>query len=173
MKKAMIIIATFAVLLVLITAGTNRAVDGMKGYRAPMFRIENNDSTVALDQLKGQWVLLQFWKSSDASSRIAVKQYTDMESKLDSLTTERFQHLAVNMDRNERLFNEVVRRDGLSAESQFHASGSRAEKLIADYHLKSGMHAYLIDPSGKIVAKNPSEEEMIRLSQKRETTKKD
>ena len=94
-----------------------------------MFRIENNDSTVALDQLKGQWVLLQFWKSSDAASRIAVKQYTEMESKLDSLTVERFNHLAVNMDRNERLFNEVVRRDGLDAGSQFHASGSRAEKL--------------------------------------------
>ncbi|WP_438638012.1 hypothetical protein [Muribaculum gordoncarteri] len=82
MKKTMSIIVFFAVLLLLGSAATNNAIDGVKGFQAPIFKVERNDSVVSLDDMRGHWVLLQFWSSSDAPSRIAGKQYTAIEQKL-------------------------------------------------------------------------------------------
>lgn len=100
MKKTMSIIVFFAVLLLLGSAATNNAIDGVKGFQAPIFKVERNDSVVSLDDMRGHWVLLQFWSSSDAPSRIAGKQYTAIEQKLnDGQSAERFHLLSVNMDR--------------------------------------------------------------------------
>ena len=165
MKKTMAIIVIFAVLLGLGSAASGSAADGKVGSKAPMFKIERSDSTVALDDMKGKWVLLQFWASSDADSRIACKQYTMLEQNQESSNSgERFHLLAINLDRSERLFREIVRRDGLSAESQFFIERSNAEKFIDDYHLESGLSSFLIDPNGLIVAKNPSEQQLIELA---------
>ena len=161
----MTIIVIFAVLLGLGSAATNTAVDGKNGYRAPMFRVERNDSVIALDDMKGKWVLLQFWTSSDPASRIACRDYSDFEEcQASDNFQERFRLLSVNLDRSERLFREIVPRDGLSAKSQFHVKGSQANQLIKDYHLESGMKSFLIDPQGRIVAKNPTEKMLKEIA---------
>ena len=54
MKKPMFIIVLFAALIALFTAATDRAVDGAKGSKAPVFKIERADSLVQLDNLKGK-----------------------------------------------------------------------------------------------------------------------
>lgn len=165
MKKTMAIIVIFAVLLGLGSAASSSAVDGTIGSKAPMFKVERADSSVALDNMKGKWVLLQFWASSDAASRIACKQYSMLEQNQNSSNPgERFHLLVVNLDRSERLFREIVRRDGLSAESQFFIERSNADKIIDDYHLESGLSSFLIDPDGRIVAKNPTEQQLIELA---------
>lgn len=154
----MSIIVFFAVLLLLGSAATNNAIDGVKGFQAPIFKVERTDSVVSLDDMRGHWVLLQFWSSSDARSRIAGKQYTAIEQKLnDGQSAERFHLLSVNMDRSERLFREIVRRDNNNDEkTQFFVGRDRAGEISAKYHLDRGLQSYLIDPQGKIVAVNPS-----------------
>lgn len=160
----MSIIVFFAVLLLLGSAATNNAIDGVKGFQAPIFKVERNDSVVSLDDMRGHWVLLQFWSSSDAPSRIAGKQYTAIEQKLnDGQSAERFHLLSVNMDRSERLFREIVRRDNLNAETQFRAQGEEASKIIDAYRLDNGFQSFLIDPQGKIVATNPDPETVARI----------
>ena len=156
----MFIIAIFAALIALFTAATDRAVDGAKGSKAPVFKIERADSLVQLDNLKGEWILLQFWSCADASSRLAAKEYSRLSSALcDASGQERFRHLAVNFDRSSSLFREIVRRDGLNAKSQFHvADDAMRGNLAKSYHLDAGMKAFLINPDGKIVAVNPSAE---------------
>lgn len=161
----MAIIVIFAALLGFGSASTSNAVDGKVGSLAPMFKVERADTTVALDDMKGKWVLLNFWSSSDAGSRIACKEYTELEQNLASGNSgERFHLLSVNIDRSERLFREIVRRDGLSAKSQFYIENGHADKLVRDYHLESGLNSYLIDPSGRIVAKNPTAHQLIELA---------
>lgn len=161
----MSIIVFFAVLLLLGSAATNNAIDGVKGFQAPIFKVERNDSVVSLDDMRGHWVLLQFWSSSDAPSRIVGKQYTAIEQKLnDGQSAERFHLLSVNMDRSERLFREIVRRDNLSAENHIHVDGSQANRIIHDYRLTEGFKSLLIDPKGRIVAMNPSIETLTKMS---------
>jgi hypothetical protein len=160
MKKTAFIIAVFAALFALITASTNNASDGVTGSVAPVFKIERADSTVKLDNLKGEWVLLQFWTSADASSRLAVNEYSRIYSAiLKDVNREPFRLLAVNFDRSQAIFNEIVRRDGLNANSQFYVENDDLRNRLAkSYHLDGGMKALLINPNGQIVAVNPSAE---------------
>ena len=43
----MSIIVFFAVLLLLGSAATNNAIDGVKGFQAPIFKVERTDSVVS------------------------------------------------------------------------------------------------------------------------------
>lgn len=149
----MFIIALFAVLLVSMSAHTERVYEAADGFKAPDITVENSYSALSLSDLKGKYVLVTFWASSNAQSRISAARYNDFSKSQDE---ERFCLLSVNFDRSERLFREIVRRDNLSAKSQFYVSGNNAETIFEDYHLYNGFQSFLIDPQGKIVATNPS-----------------
>lgn len=155
------VIVLFAVLVISVSAYSERVFEAAEGYNAPSMTIENSDTTLSLADMKGRYVIVTFWSSADADSRLRAYRY-DEAAKL--LPQERFCLLSVNFDRSERLFREIVRRDGLSAETQFHIEGNRANQLINDYHLESGMQSFLIDPSGRIVAKNPTEQTLTQLT---------
>lgn len=168
MKKAVLTVVLFSMLLSIFTASTILAVDGSKGSTAPVFRFENNDTTVSLDKMRGEWVLLQFWASSDAKSRLDMKRYTSVHTMLTSdAENSTFSHIGVNLDNNEMLFREIVHRDGLTSNTQFYAEKNRADRLKSAYHLdRDGFGAFLINPEGKIVAKNPTKEQIQSLIRK-------
>lgn len=156
----MFIIAIFAVLLVSMSAHTERVYEAADGFNAPDLTIDNSHSALSLSDLKGKYVLVSFWASSNAQSRISAARYDDFSKSLDE---ERFCLLSVNFDRSERLFREIVRRDNLSAKSQFYVSGSNAETIFENYHLGNGFQSFLINPQGKIVATNPSNDTLKKI----------
>ncbi len=154
MKKTISIIVFFAVLLIFVSAHTGRVIDAKKGYSAPIFSVQNADSVMSVDGAKGKYLLLTFWASSDADSRIRCNEYDNFVSKQGE--NERFCLLSVNFDRSERLFREIVRRDNLNSETQFYVQGDKAAQLRSEYHLEDGYQSFLIDPQGRVVAENPS-----------------
>lgn len=156
----MFIIAIFAVLLVSMSAHTERVYEAADGFNAPDLTVDNSHSALSLSDLKGKYVLVTFWASSNAQSRISAASYDDFSKSLDE---ERFCLLSVNFDRSERLFREIVRRDNLSAKSQFYVSGSNAETIFENYHLGNGFQSFLINPQGKIVATNPSNDTLKKI----------
>lgn len=163
MKKAMSVIALFAVLLLTVSARTERIFMATEGYRAPELTVASADSTadVSLDRLRGKYVLLNFWASTDAQSRIQAKDYDLIASGID---TEHFRHVAVNTDDNTALFREIIRRDGLKADAQHSISDAvNPGRLTDDWHLQSGLRAFLIDPAGYIVAVNPTHDTIKKL----------
>ena len=166
MKKTVLTVVFFAMLLSLFTASTNLAVDGSKGSTAPVFKFENSVTVMSIDKMKGEWVLLQFWASTDAQSRIDVNRYASIESSLNTgQDKSQFRFIGVNLDNSEVLFKEISRRDGLSRNTQFYAEGNRANRIKSAYHLdRDGFSAFLIDPNGKIVAKNPTKEQLMKIS---------
>ena len=135
--------------------------EAAEGYNAPSMTIENSDTTLSLADMKGRYVIVTFWSSADADSRLRAYRY-DEAAKL--LPQERFCLLSVNFDRSERLFREIVRRDNLSAENHIHVDGSQANRIIHDYRLTEGFKSLLIDPKGRIVAMNPSIETLTKMS---------
>lgn len=154
MKKAIFIIVVFAVFLISVSAHTSKVIDSSEGFVAPFFSIERNDTSVSLDEFKGKYVLLTFWASKDANSRIKCREYTSFvrDMKLEN----HFTQLSINFDCSERLFNEIVKLDKLDASTQFYAQGDKALQLIREYQLEDGYHSFLIDKQGKIVEKDPS-----------------
>lgn len=154
MKKTMNIIAIFAVLLLMVSANTERVNNAAEGMKAPYFTVEGTDGkAVSSSDFNGRFVIVSFWASNDASSRIAANRY---DSYVESVGEEQVGHVSVNFDRNQRLFREIVRRDGLNGESQFHVNPKEASELIRKFEMEKGLKSYLIDPDGKIAAVNPT-----------------
>lgn len=157
----MSIIAIFVVLITAVSAGSNRDYIVAEGKMAPKIQVDSSDgSPVSLSDYAGRYVLLNFWASTDAPSRIAAIQYNDMAQ---SMKNQSLSLVSINFDTNERLFREIVRRDDLDNESQFSVHDSRASHIIRDYGMDGGLQSYLIDPSGRIVAVNPDVNTVKRL----------
>lgn len=157
-------IVLFAVLLFSVSANTERVYLSADGYKAPYFEVSAGEDGFSrnLADLRGSYVLLNFWAAKDAPSRLQTMEYTRSLSKITS--EERFCLLSVNFDRSERLFREIVRRDNLSAKNHIHVDGSQANRIINDYRLSEGFKTLLINPEGRIVAMNPSIETLTKLS---------
>ncbi len=154
MKKTMSYIAFFVVMVLLISAYSQRVVKSEKGYTAPEIEALDNDSAhISLNSLRGKYVLVNFWDSNNAVSRIAAGEY-DRFSK--DLNDNSFRLFSVNTDENKKLFREIVKKDNLDESTQFHIDEAKAKNLRADYRLEQGFSSYLVDPQGKIVAVNPS-----------------
>ncbi|WP_305333989.1 TlpA family protein disulfide reductase, partial [Duncaniella muris] len=126
-----------------------------KGYTAPEIEMLVNDSVeVSLSQLRGKYVLVNFWDSENAVSRIAAGEYDRYFRN--KTYTEPFTILSVNTDSDPKFFKEVVKKDNLEASTQFHITDAKMKNLEADYRLNHGFASYLINPQGKIIAVNPS-----------------
>lgn len=153
MKKTILISIIFiGVLLVAVGYSDSRYRTSI-GHNAPDIWVPAADSAFTLDEMRGDYVLLNFWKSTDAPSRRAVNDYTaflrrhpDSDVKL----------ISINMDHSRPLFNEIVRRDSLMPSTQFYAGGDTARAISDTYGLDKGLGTMLISPKGKILAHNPS-----------------
>lgn len=113
----------------------------------------NSSTQLSTSDLKGKYVLVNFWDSHNAVSRIAAGEY-DRYFRANKRPDLRL--LSVNTDDNRRLFDEIVRRDGLDSLTQFHIADIKARGISPGYHPEGGYSSYLLNPSGKIVAVNPT-----------------
>lgn len=154
MKKTLKFIVIFAVLLVSISAYSGKIIDASNGYIAPSLNLRNEQKSVSLENLKGKYVLLSFWSSTDALSRVACNEYTAFEKEISA--EDQFCLLSVNFDQSNGLFQEIVRRDNLNPKSQFYVQGDEAKKIKEKFHLEDGYNSLLIDPTGRIISTNPS-----------------
>lgn len=160
MKKTILILALFVGLLV-ISAGFNRqGVRTSLGRQAPDLAIGNIDSIISSNQRQGHYTLLTFWSATDASSRRAVNEY---DAWLRNNNNNTLSIVSVNLDNSAGLFNEIVRRDKLSSETQFNVSGNEARRIRNQFELGSGYGTMLINPDGTIVAHNPPADSLARL----------
>lgn len=138
-----------------------------------LLEMSNGSTSLSVSDLRGKYVLVNFWDSHNAVSRIAAGEY-DRYFRAHPRSGLRL--LSVNTDDNRRLFNEIVRRDGLDSLTQFHIADVKARGITPGYHPEGGYSSYLLNPSGKIVAVNPTVQTVnsflqSALSQSRESIK--
>lgn len=161
MKKAIFIIACFAVLLVFGSAYTNRNVAPQSGYKSPSLVIDADNASFSLGELKGDYVLLTFWSSSDARSRILYNDYTSVIGNAGDKGA--IEMVSVNFDRSENLFREVVAHDNLTAGKQFHVTGQQAARIMDDFALNKGLKTFLLDKNHRIIAVDPGIDELTKI----------
>ncbi len=161
--KQTILICSLFIGLLITSSGFNRtSLNTSIGKQMPTLAVDEIDRIIEQCEKEGKYVLINFWSTSDGDSRKTANDYTtwidedDINSKIDLLS--------VNFDKSEKLFHEIVRRDGLKEETQFNVSGNQASKIIDDFHLEQGYGSLLIDPSGQIVSHNPSRSELERIA---------
>lgn len=104
--------------------------------------------------------MLNFWAGYDAPSRMENIRYA---RKLDKSGLENISLVSVSFDTNRKVFEEIVKRDGLNAATQFYDKDGSQSDIFDDYRLNKGFVSYLISPEGVIIAKNPNPEHLTKL----------
>lgn len=158
MKRCILTIFLSVAVLLLISAYERKPTETL--FTVDNMAISQGDSCLLeMSEMKGKNVLLTFWSSDDATSRLSNMYYSSLARKHEDMV-----HVGVNFDSSPQLFREILRRDNLAGDSlQFHVSGDDAAKMINRYGLQHGFQSYMLDPSGKVIARNPSLENVDRL----------
>ena len=160
MKQTLLSIALL-LLVIFVTSGYNRDNAGLEpGDFAPALSAKTNEQSISLESMRGDFVLVTFWSSSDAESRIQANIYG---AWADSNSGDGWKAVGVNFDSEPELFQEISRRDNLDPRSQINVQGAEARKIIKDFRLDSGYGSMLIGPDGRILAVNPSTSDLDKL----------
>ena len=159
MNKTLLTIAVSGLLLLMTSAYYSAPADSRIGFKAPSLVLDNNNGLSPLQQHRGENVLLTFWSSADAQSRLENMRY-DRLSRQDGAD---YVHVSVNLDRSESVFNSIVVLDNLNRSAQFSASVDVQETIIKNWRLDAGFHSFLLDAQGKIIAIDPDEQTLGRL----------
>lgn len=126
------------------------------GDTAPDFKIKSmavKQQDQKLSHLKGQYVLLCFWTSYDAQSRM---QNLSLNSVLHTISSNKIKMVSVSFDENKSIFEETIRKDQIVDSYCFVETKGKSSDLYDKYHLAKGLSSYLLDVNGTIIAKNIS-----------------
>lgn len=155
-KKTLILIAVFIGILFCAVGFADSQFRTAVGQKAPAVSLPGKAGyapATSLSDNLGNYVILNFWKATDAPSRKAANEYT---AWIRNRHGNKLKLLSVNIDETPQLFDEIVRRDSLIKSTQYHVSGDTARAISDTYGLNKGLGSLLIDPHGKIISHNPS-----------------
>lgn len=158
MNKTFFAIVTLAILL-LTSAQYTTPSDARVGYQAPSITLTNSDTTMAMQDLRGKFVLIAFWSSALPETRMANKAFAQLTAERDDIV-----YLAVNVDRSEGLFHQLIAMDGIASRSQFHISLESQEQIMRNWRQQpEALSAFVINPQGKIIMEAPSLDNLAKL----------
>lgn len=160
MNKTLLTIAVLGLLTLFTSAYYSAPADSRIGYKAPSLVLGNDNNGLSpLQQWRGEKVLLTFWTSADAESRLNDMRY----DRLSRGEEKGYVHVSVNLDPSVSVFNTIVALDNLDRSTHFTASPEMQEPIIRNWRLEEGFHSFLLDKDGKILAIDPDEQTLARL----------
>lgn len=125
------------------------------GDLAPDFRlpqaIEERQQPSGLADLRGRYVLLSFWASYDAASRM---RNATLSNVLRMASPQEVEMVSVSFDEYQSVFLETVRKDRIAQQDCFVETAGTRSDLFSKYRLNKGFTNYLIDGRGVIIAKD-------------------
>ena len=130
--------------------GKDTPTEGLTiGDKAPEFKICGEKQLVNLKDLRGKYVLLSFWASYDADSRMNNATLNQAISKADNV-----EMVSVSFDSYKSIFNETIKKDRISTSNCFVELAGVNSDIYNTYRLHKGFKNYLLDEKGVIIAKN-------------------
>ena len=126
-----------------------------EGDVAPDFKIKTMSTEQQpiqnLSKMKGKYVLLSFWASYDAQSRM---QNVSLSNALRS--SHNVEMVSISFDEYQSIFKETVRKDQIVTPTCFVETKGESSGIFKKYRLGRGFTNYLLDDNGVIIAKNIS-----------------
>ena len=131
------------------------------GDIAPDFKIQSMSAgqpLAELSDMKGKYVLLSFWASYDAHSRMQNASFSNVLRS--ASRNENVEMVSVSFDEYQSIFKETVRKDQIVTPTCFVETKGESSGLFKKYRLGRGFTNYLLDENGVIIAKNISAAEL-------------
>ena len=128
------------------------------GDKAPDFSLTAADGSQlrSLKELKGNYVVLNFWASYDAESRMQnIRMYRAMQKMSANVKM-----VSVSFDEYESVFSETIKTDMIEQSISFLDIAGESSVIFKKYRLGKGFKNYLLDEKGVIIAKNLAAEEL-------------
>ena len=151
MKK---IILLFSLVISISTATAQMKI----GDDLPDFELKNNKETaINLATLKGKTVLIDFWASWCAPCRLANKKLAPLYNQYKN---ENFEIVGISLDTDKTKWMNAIEKDKLVYEQLVDYKGFDAKSALL-FGVEALPNSYLFDASGKLVAINPTEEQII------------
>lgn len=130
--------------------GKDTPTEGLTiGDRAPEFKICSERQLVDLKDLRGKYVLISFWASYDAPSRMQNATLSHVASK-----NNKVEMVSVSFDDYKSIFNETIKKDKITTPNCFVETEGEQSELYQTYRLHKGFKNYLLDENGIIIAKD-------------------
>ena len=123
------------------------------GDIAPSVALARGNVKSLIEDTHSDYVLVNFWGSYDAASRIQNKELFSVVDEAENV-----EMVSISFDDFESIYKETIRKDQLPAEKcSVELAGCESE-VFKTYRLEKGFRNYLLDNRGVIVAKNLSPE---------------
>lgn len=130
--------------------GKDTPTEGLTiGDKAPEFKICGEKQLVDLKDFEGKYVVLSFWASYDAQSRMQNVSLNNAVSKSDNI-----EMVSVSFDNYKSIFKETIKQDRISTSNCFVELEGENSELYQTYRLNKGFKNYLLDKNGVIIAKD-------------------
>lgn len=130
------------------------------GDKAPQFTLSattEGGQPLSLKSLKGNYVLLSFWASYNAASRM---QNVQMSRAVAGMSGQGVRMVSVSFDQYRSVFNETVKHDKIDPAVSFVELAGEKSPVFKQYRLKHGFKNYLLNPEGVIIAKDVQADEL-------------
>lgn len=136
--------------------GKDTPTEGLTvGDKAPSFKISGEKQSMDLKDLQGKYVLISFWASYDANSRMQNVTLSHAASK-----NKKVEMVSVSFDNYHSIFKETIKKDQLSTTNCFVDLAGENSEIYQTYRLHKGFKNYLLDENGVIIAKDIKAKEL-------------
>lgn len=128
------------------------------GDTFPDVQLQNDkNSAVKLNSFKGKTVLVDFWASWCAPCRLANKKLVKL---YDKYKNQNFEIVGISIDTDKAKWLKAIEKDKLKHQQLIDPKGFDAKTAIT-FGVEALPAAYLFDASGKLIAINPTEAQII------------
>lgn len=145
-----------SLIIVMFTGLSLNPVGTKVGDVAPQLMLEDADNLCR--QSESDYVLVSFWASYNAESRInnALMDYA-------CSTSDNVEMVSVSVDENKSVYETSIEIDDIKTSQRYWLQGKQKSRIQKVFNLTKGFSNYLINKEGVIVARNITPEELTLL----------
>ena len=133
------------------------------GDTIPSIALKSTSNTVVnITSFKGKYVLIDFWASWCGPCRLGNKKLVKLHNEVSS---DKIEIIGISIDTDTNKWLKAVEKDKIKFTQLIDSKGFDAETAI-QFGVEELPSKYLFNQEGILIAKNPTEEEIIKLIEK-------